>query len=398
MSLRVALVSGNYNYVRDGANRALNRLVGFLEDEAGAAVRVYSPVTSTPAFAPTGTLIPVPSWPLPGRSEYRIALRLSARVKRDIEAFGPDLFHLSAPDVLGYRALAFAEALGVPAVASLHTRFETYFDYYGLGWARALAERYLRGFYERCAYVLVPTAAIRDEMVPVLGKERVRVWGRGVDAELFNPERRSESWRRSLGFGADEIVVAFFGRVVVEKGTDLFAQVVRDLEERGVPVRVLVIGDGPARAAMTKALPQAHFTGTLSGDALAEALACADILVNPSVTEAFGNVVLEAMASGLASVCADVASARNLVEPGITGVLCPALDAAAYAEAVEALVHDRTKLAAMKRAAAAASARYSWNGVCNEVPEVYERAVAGARMRSLSKAVQRNPMTGERPT
>src|SRR6266540_2177804 len=147
--LRVALFSGNYNYTRDGANQALNRLVGHLL-EAGAEVRVYSPTSARPAFPPTGELVSVRSIALPGRGEYRAALPLPRPVRRDIEAFAPTIIHLSAPDLLGFQAQQLGRRLGVPVVSSLHTRFETYLAYYGLGWLRAAVERYLQRFYAGC--------------------------------------------------------------------------------------------------------------------------------------------------------------------------------------------------------------------------------------------------------
>lgn len=369
--LRLALFSGNYNYVRDGANRALNRLVGYLEEEAGVVVRVYSPTTSTPAFAPTGTLITVPSLPFPGRPEYRVALRLPQSIKRDLEAFAPNLVHLSAPDLLGRHALGWAEARGLPVVASLHTRFETYFGYYGLGWTRRWAERYLHGFYARCDRVLAPTPAIVQGMTAQLGPGRVSLWSRGVDREVFSPAWRDPAARARSGFSPDDVVITFFGRLVVEKGTDMFGRAITALRERGVPVRVLVIGDGPARAAMTEALPGASFAGMLSGDALSTALAGADILVSPSVTEAFGNVVLESMASGVVPVCAEVASALNLVADGENGFLCEPGNPAAYADAVATLVNDGARLAAMKRAARDASARFTWSAALRSVVATY---------------------------
>lgn len=375
MTHRVALFSGNYNYVRDGANRALNRLVGYLEDEAGAQVRVYSPTTSTPAFAPTGTLVSVPSIPFPGRPDYRVALRFPSWLKQDLDAFRPTLIHLSAPDVLGYRALNFAEARDLPVVASLHTRFETYLRYYGLGWARALGERYLRSFYARCDRVLVPTPAILDEMRTILGDERVNLWSRGVDRDAFSPNRRDESWRRQHGIAPTDIVIAFFGRLVVEKGTGVFTRLAAILRGRGVPVRFLVIGDGPARQPMVDAIPDALFTGTLLDDALGQALASADIVINPSVTEAFGNVVLEAMASGLVAICADVASASNLITCGVDGILCDPDDPTAYADAVQALVFDRARLIDLGRAARRRTARFTWPDVMGGVVDVYDDVV-----------------------
>ena len=125
--IRVALFSGNYNYVRDGANQALNRLVGYLLRQ-GVKVRVYSPTTDTPAFEPTGDVVSIPSVPVPGRPEYRIGLGLSAEVRRDLEEFAPNLVQISAPDVIGHRAVTWARQRKIPIVASVHTRFDTYLE------------------------------------------------------------------------------------------------------------------------------------------------------------------------------------------------------------------------------------------------------------------------------
>ncbi len=157
--LRIALFSGNYNYVRDGANQALNRLVAYFEAQ-GHKVRVYSPTSPTPAFPPAGTLISVPSISFPGRGDYRLARGLPESLKRDIRAFAPDIFHLSAPDPLGHSAKKLARAMGVPVVASVHTRFETYLEYYGLGWVRPMGEALLRRFYAGLDEVFVTSARL----------------------------------------------------------------------------------------------------------------------------------------------------------------------------------------------------------------------------------------------
>ena len=162
--MRIALFSGNYNCVRDGANRALNRLVDHLLAR-GAAVRVYSPTIADPAFAPAGDLVSVPSVPIPGRSEFRVALGLPASVRADVERFAPNIVHVSAPDLLGTGAQKLARRLGVPVVASLHTRFETYFDYYGLGVLRRWGERRLQRFYRASDRVLAPNAASAESLV-----------------------------------------------------------------------------------------------------------------------------------------------------------------------------------------------------------------------------------------
>jgi phosphatidylinositol alpha 1,6-mannosyltransferase len=371
--VRIALFSGNYNYLREGANQALNMLVRYAEERAGCEVRVYSPVTATPAFEPAGTLVPVPSMPLPVRGEFRLALGLPRAIRADMARFAPDVVHVSTPDILDTRAQTFAKQLGVPVVASLHTRFETYFDYYGLGWLRSAAEAYLRRFYRRSDHVLVPTPALAEDMRALRGDANVSVWSRGVDRERFRPDRRDLAWRRAQGFRDDDVVVLFFGRLVLEKGVATFVSVVRALQDQA-RVKALVVGAGPA-AEVFAGLSGTVLTGHLDGVELARAIASADILLSPSTTEAFGNVVLEAMASGLAVVSADAPSARVLLTDGETGLLCPPGDVAAYAAAIAGLASSAELRRRMGRAAREASAAYSWDAASESVVQVY-RALA----------------------
>ncbi len=375
--LRVALFSGNYNYTLDGANKSLNRLVDHLQRVAGAQVRVYSPTTPTPAFAPVGELISVPSVAMPSRPDYRLALGLPHAVRQDVEAFAPDLVHLSAPDLLGAGALKLARSLQVPVIASVHTLFDAYLDYYALGWLRPFVRRHLWSFYGACDYVLAPTEAIAEELRVEALPARVRIWARGVDPELFHPGRSSEAWRRAHGLDGDRPVIVFMGRIVLEKGLGVFAETIRRLEQRRGPVQVLVIGDGPARDTFAEGLPGAVFTGFLTGDRLATALASGDIFFNPSPTETFGNVNLEAMASGLAMVCADVPNTRALLRPGGSAALCDPADPAAYCAALEALLDDPAERGRLQRAALARSAAYRWPEILQAVVDVYGEATVG---------------------
>jgi phosphatidylinositol alpha 1,6-mannosyltransferase len=371
--MRIALFSGNYNYIREGANQALNRLVRHAENR-GNEVRVYSPVTDTPAFEPEGTLIAVPSVALPMRSEFRLALTLPRAIRDDIRRFAPDLIHVSTPDILNTRAQTFAKRLGIPVVASLHTRFETYFDYYGLGWARPLAEAHLRRFYRRSDHVLAPTPGIVAEMKRLRGDANVSLWGRGVDRDLFDPRRRDAAWRRSNGWTEDDVAVLFFGRLVLEKGVEEFVAIVRELRKRGIAVKPLAVGEGPARNVMTE-LADAVLTGHLDGADLARAVASADILIHPSRTEAFGNVVLEAMASSLAIVSADTDSARALIEHGRSGLLCPPGAIDGFASEVAHLASDRARRRELGREARSASTAFSWDEALNTALNAYRIAV-----------------------
>ncbi len=365
--MRIALFSGNYNYLREGANQALNRLVEYLE-RAGDEVRVYSPVTDSPAFEPAGTLVPVRSVPLPFRSEFRLALGIPRAIRDDLRRFSPEIVHLSTPDILGTRAQTFAKRRGIPIVASLHTLFETYLEFYGLGWARPVVDAHLRRFYRRCDHVLAPTPALVSDLKLVRGDDQVSLWSRGVDRTLFNPKRRDRDWRRSCGWAEDDVVVLFFGRLVLEKSVLAYASTVRRLQRSQKQIRPLIVGAGPA-AHLLKTIPQAVFTGHLEGSELARAVTSADILLHPSKTESFGNVVLEAMASGIAIVCAKTDSATALIEHHRTGILCS--DEEDYGGAILSLIAQPKWRRELGAAARRASAAYTWDRESRRVAATY---------------------------
>ncbi len=375
---RVALFSGNYNYLRDGANQALNRLVDYLERQH-VAVRVYSPTAPVPAFAHAGDVVSVPSVSIPRRREYRFALGLPRAVRDDLAAFRPTLFHLSAPDLLGYKALKLAQAWNIPAVASVHTRFETYFRYYGFGWAERAASGYLKKFYGQCAQIYAPTESmaqvLRDE-----GMNRdIRIWGRGIDSQLFHPAKRDESWRQSHGIGPADVVVTFVGRLVLEKGLAVFAEAIAAARangpnSNGVP-KVLVVGDGPERAWFAERLPGAVFTGFQQGADLARAYASSDIFFNPSTTETFGNVTLEAMAAGLPTLCARATGSMSLVSHGVTGYLCESANVGEYADCLARLIADAGLRRGLGAAARSRSLIYNWDRILSDVLANYREVL-----------------------
>jgi glycosyltransferase involved in cell wall biosynthesis len=383
--LRIALFSGNYNYVRDGANQALNRLVGYLLRQ-GAAVRVYSPTTDTPAFEPAGDLVSAPSFAFPGRPEYRFSLGLPGRLKHDLEAFRPNLFHIAAPDVLGHRAVSFARRGNLPVVASVHTRFETYPRYYGLAFLEPVIEAILRRFYRRCDAIVAPS----DSMAQVLRDQRmsydVGIWTRGVDRDVFNPNRRDLGWRQSLGIANDEVVIGFLGRLVMEKGLDVFSDTIDHLDQMGIGHRVLVVGDGPARDWFERRLPQAVFTGAQSGGDLGRAVASMDVLFNPSVTETFGNVTLEAMACAIPVVAANATGSESLVRDGVTGRLVRPGWIDGFADALAAYVTDAGIRSAAGKAGEKAAERFGWDRVNQALVDTYLRIL---RQRAAGGSVPR---------
>jgi len=377
--LRIALTSGNYNYVRDGANRALNNLVGWLL-ERGAAVRVYAPVVETPAFEPVGDLVGVRSVPLPFRPEYQVPLGLGA-ARQDIDAFRPNIIHVSSPELLGHSTLRYAKAHDLPVLASVHTRFETYFRYYGVGFLEPLGVAIQRRFYQKCDAIVAPSESMADILRAERMNRDVGIWSRGIDRTVFHPGARSLEWRRSIGIADDDFVIAFFGRIVLEKGIDVFGDVIVELKRRGVAHKVLVIGDGPARDTFAAQVPEAIFAGHQAGNDLGRAIASADILLQPSVTETFGNVTSEAMACALPVVGADATGTSSLVSDGVTGALVQPRDIAAYADAIQHYATDRAAAHAAGTAGEKVADGYTWDAVNGTLAAKYLEIIERRRAR-----------------
>ncbi|MEL6737327.1 MAG: glycosyltransferase family 1 protein [Pseudomonadota bacterium] len=391
--LRIALFSGNYNYTRDGANQALNRLVGSLLAK-GAAVRVYSPKVETPAFEPTGDLVGTPSVGMPfGRGEYRIPTGLGRKVRADLATFQPNIVHLSAPDPSGHAALRWAQDHDIPVLASVHTRFETYPRYYNMAFLEPLIIGILRRFYNRCDALVAPSQSMIDELLAMDMHDDIGLWSRGVERSVFASEKRDMNWRRSLGLADDDVAVVFLGRLVMEKGLDVFAETIVQLRKRQVPHKVLVIGDGPARGWFEEALPGGIFAGFKTGEALGAALASGDIFFNPSITETFGNVTLEAMACGLPVVAAGATGAASLVVDGETGQLVPPgkttqETASRFAEAIAPYCTDATLRSGHGSAGETRSLEYSWEAINEVVADMYIRLIEDRLALQAAEAAQ----------
>lgn len=380
--LRVALFSGNYNYVMDGPVKALNKLVAHLLDRGHEAL-VFAPTAKNSYLPHAGELVSIPSLALPGsRSEYRLGLGLRGAALRRLEAFRPSLVQIAAPDLTGFMALKWAEKNAVTPVASFHTRFDTYPRYYRAAWLEKHVTAYMRDFYGRCEHVYAPSQSMADELArDGIGRD-IRLWTRGVDHALFNPARRDQDWRRAQGFSDADVVVAFVGRVVLEKGIDVFAEAVLAASKRNLKIKALVVGEGPERARFMERLPQGVFTGYAQGEELARAYASADIFFNPSITETFGNVTLEAMASGLPAVCAAASGSLSLVEDGVTGLLSPPeAGAEGYAEKLLVLAGDEDFRRRCGAAALARAGAYSWPAILDGLIAQYREAITKRRAR-----------------
>lgn len=372
---RVALFTGAYNHIADGVSLTLNRLVEYL-DGSGFDVLVFAPSNDEPALDHAGNLFEVTSISAPGRPDYRVTLSFFSKFKKRLSEFNPDIIHIATPDLLGIAARRYALKHGIPTVSSYHTHFSSYLKYYKLGFAEPVLWTYLRWFYGTSEQIYVPSESMSSVLRSHGIREGLLDWPRGVDTQRFSPDKRSQEWRQSLGFSPDDVVVTFVGRLVWEKGLDVYAESIQTLRERGVQPKSLIVGDGPTRDDLVDRLPDTVFAGHLEGDELSTAYASSDIFLFPSETETFGNVTLEAMASGLPAVCADATGSSTLVEDGQTGFLAEPKNVSAFADCLDRLISDPVLRNKMSAASREKAMKFDWEAVLGKIPSYYNELLA----------------------
>jgi phosphatidylinositol alpha 1,6-mannosyltransferase len=357
----------------DGVSRTLAQLFGFLERN-GVDFRVYSPFVPGPEVSWSGRVRPVRYVRFPLYPDYRVTLPRLGRIGRELEEWGPDLVHLVSPTPMASRAQTWARKNGVPVVSSFHTHFVSYFRYYGVPWAEGFGWRMLRRFYGRCERVYAPS----DSIIQELAEHEIRnteLWSRGIDLARFSPEHRDAGLRAAAGADENTPVLLMVSRLVKEKDMADLVEMDRILRQRGNSHRLVLVGDGPMRAELEQALPDAHFAGHQSGEALARWYASGDVFVFPSTTETFGNVVLEAQASGLPTVVVDRGGPPDLVAPGETGFIARANQPADLAEKCERLLRDAGERARMGRQARDAARERDWSAINGRLIESYRRVI-----------------------
>ncbi|MCG2590686.1 glycosyltransferase family 4 protein [Rhodohalobacter sulfatireducens] len=372
--MRVAIFTGNYNHIKDGVSITLNRLVDYLQKNE-VEVLVFGPTVPDPAIDHVGRLVPIPSMKMPGRPEYRFTIWFPKKAKNVLEIFQPDLLHLATPDILGIKALLWAEKKGIPVVSSYHTHFSSYLKYYKLSAIESFFWNYLEWFYGKCRQVYVPSESMAEILKKNNIKTNLKLWERGIDRELFNPSKRDMEWRRKLGFKDEDIVISFVSRLVWEKNLKLFATVVQRLKNKYASVKAMVVGEGPARNEMMEMLPKAEFTGFLEGENLARAYASSDIFFFPSDTETFGNVTLEAMACGLPAVVADATGSKSLVDHGENGFRAPVERSDKFFTLIERLILDASLRDKMSKASLEKSKDYRWDSINGKLLDYYKEVL-----------------------
>ncbi|MEU9631286.1 glycosyltransferase family 4 protein [Streptomyces luteogriseus] len=370
--MRVVIVTESFPPDVNGVAHCALQTARHLVDRGHAPV-VVAPAPA-PGHRPDGSapcpVVHVPSLPLPGYPQVRVALP-SRRLAATLAEHRAEVVHLASPFVLGVRGMAAAARLGIPAVAVYQTDLAGYARTY-MGAGEAAAWRRIRSVHGAADLTLAPSSAALHDL-ETHGVPRVELWPRGVDTERFRPDRRDEALRRELAPNG-ELIVGYVGRLAPEKQVELLAGVC-GLEG----VRVVIVGDGPSRPGLDQALPGAVFLGRRTGDDLARVFASLDVFAHTGPFETFCQTVQEAMASGLPVVAPAAGGPLDLVAHERTGLLVPPRDATAVRDAVRSLAADPGRRAAFGAAGRATVEGRTWAAVGDRLIGHYTEVLAGRR-------------------
>ena len=363
-SLRVEFITETWPPEINGVARTLEALVNGLRAR-GHRVGVVRPRHhgGTDSHGPAELL--VPGMGLPGYPGVRLGLPAGRELRRRWAEARPDVIYIATEGPLGHSALRQARRLGIPVVAGFHTNFDAYSGHYHLGLLRRPVEAYLRRFHNRATTTLVPSAEGRERLIQ-RGFQRLALLGRGVDTELFDPHRRSQALRAEWGAGPETPVALHVGRIAPEKNIEGLIDAFRTIRQRVPECQLVVVGDGPATERLAAALPELILAGPRTGGDLARHYASGDLFVFPSQTETFGNVVTEAMASGLAVVAFNRAAAGRYLRDGFNGRLVEPEDDTGFNTAAAELAADPEARARMGQAARETAQGIGWEAVIEE--------------------------------
>jgi len=373
--MRVAFVTETYPPEVNGVALTVERSVRYMR-RAGHDVLLVRPRQAGEAHGEGPLEWRTHGMRIPMYPDLRMGFASSAALRRQLQRFDAELVHVATQGPLGRAAVLAARRLGVPVTSDFRTNFHVYCEHYGVAFARDLVMRYLRSFHNRTAATFVPCRSLRDELLGH-GFERVEVLSRGVDARRFTPARRSAALRRRWGAHDDAPVLLYVGRLAAEKNVPLALDAFAAVRAQRNDARMVIVGDGPLREALQRAHRDVYFAGVQRGEALAAHYASADLFVFPSCSETFGNVTLEAMASGLCVVAFAAAAAGELLRDRRNGLLAALGDDAAFVRAAVAAAMGAVDVDALRQQARLRAQASDWEPVLQRF-EQRLRAVAAS--------------------
>ncbi|WP_127482477.1 GDSL-type esterase/lipase family protein [Microbacterium oxydans] len=391
--MRVAIVTESFLPHMNGVTGSVLQILRHLERRGHEAHVIAPAAVGAPTEISGARIEAIPSLPLPGYRHVRVGTSSARRVAASLARFQPDVVDLASPFALGWRGVLAAEHLELPAVAAYQTDVAAYTERYGIAATTGIAHTHITRLHRRATMTLAPSADAAQQLA-ALGIDRVRRWGRGVDAERFHPSRRESALR--AGWGA-EVVIGYVGRLAPEKQVEDLAAL------RGIPgARLVIVGDGPSRARLESRLPDALFLGHLEGGALAAAMASFDLFVHPGESETFGQTLQEAHASGVPVVATGRGGPLDLVRMGIDGWLYRPGDLDDLRMRVADLAGDTRKRRAFGEAGRDAVQERSWESVCDQLLDHFAEARrlhaadTGARARRIVRPESPAPVAARR--
>jgi glycosyltransferase involved in cell wall biosynthesis len=365
--MKIAIYTGTYKKYQDGVAKTLYELVRGLGD-SGIEVGVWSPLV-TPSGNRKVSVHKMGSLPFPLYRDYRMVLP-SRRTFRELEDFKPDVIHISTPDIGGVSFLRYALKRKIGVLAVYHTDFPSYLKYYHLSFLESLMWKYLGFFYNRCHVVCAPTNVVATALKHS-GLRKIKIWPRGIRRDMYHPKFRSQELRKAWGASGKKTIF-FSGRFAWYKGLEIFVKVYEFFHQRNPgDVKFVLLGDGPIKRELQGRMPDAEFVGYLTGEDLSKAYASGDILLFPSVTETFGNVILEALSSGSPAVVSDRGGGQEIIRKSGGGLTARAGKAEHFYQCCKALVEDQRLYDAFRKKGLEFAEKQSWAHINKRIIEEY---------------------------
>lgn len=361
--MRLALVTETYPPEVNGVAMSVERLGSALR-RSGHEVELIRPRQRGESRASSESEWRTPGLPIPMYPELRIGLPVVLGLRERWRRNRPDLVHVATEGPLGWAALRAARSAGLPVTSDFRTDFEKYSEHYGLGFGKSIVGGYLRNFHNSSDRTFVPTPQLRGRLASQ-GYRSLEVIGRGVDSQLYTPARRSNVLRRSWGVDSDAPVALYVGRLAKEKNVPLALRAFAAMKACDPSARLVLVGDGPEGPRLQRSMPQGIFAGRKTGVDLAQHYASADVFLFPSLTDTFGNVTLEALASGLAVVAFRAGAAAVHIDDCVNGVLADPADEQDFIAGACAAVKQRAQMHPLRAAARRTAEASSWGKVAD---------------------------------
>ncbi len=389
-SMRIALVTETYPPDINGVAHTVSKIVDGLRARGHdlMLVRPKHHLDSLAADHASFQEFLVRGAPIPMYKQLRMGMPAQGALQKLWLKQRPDLVHIATEGPLGWSAARAARKLNIPTSSDFRTNFHAYSQFYGFGWLKGAIVAYMRKFHNATHCTMVPTQRLMLELSKI-GFEKLMVVPRGVDTEHFSPQFRSEFLRQSWGAGPTTQVLLSVGRLAVEKNLDTVVRCYQNLRAKQLPVILVIVGDGPLRQALEKSCPEAIFAGQKTGRELAEYYASADLFIFPSLTETFGNVTIEAMASGLAVIAYDHAAAGQLIVHGQNGMLIAVQQEYALSAAAAQVIEDSELRYGIRTQARQTAVDHDWNSVLNRTEGIFRSLIQ-------NPSLMRPVLTGQR--